>query len=148
VFFPDLGAYSYYTTAALPRVKAVGWLDCAHPFTTGPIPKDALEKLKLVIIGNEGVDAHVNPIRGIHPCNLCRIDDFPNSELRIGSSEIWIPDGQKGFYASPSMIYHYIVEHRYLPPQVFIDALEQFDVHSKFDAQAEYVKLASEVMSL
>ena len=148
MFFPDLGEYSYYTTRAFPRVKAVGWLDDVHPFETGPIDPMLKEKLKILMLGNERINVHVSPIRGVHPCNLCGADDFYESELRIGSTEIWIPDGQGGFYASPSMIFHYITEHQYLPQVQFIDAIEGFDLHSGFNAQMQYEKLAAEVMCM
>ncbi|MBP2161597.1 MULTISPECIES: hypothetical protein [Asticcacaulis] len=147
MFFPELAAYNYYSTRPFPSVKAVGWLDNNHPFAIGVVPINTFEKLRSAMVGNEKVNIHVNPIRGIHPCNLCEADDFDNSELRIGSTEIWIPDGHGGFYASPSMIIHYITEHQYLPPSEFLNAVQEFDLHCEFNAQAEYEKIATKLMS-
>jgi len=147
MFFPDLSEYDYYSKRPFRGVKTVGWIDNAHPFQTGVIPHDVLEKLKTVMLGNEKINIHVNAIRGVHPCNLCGESDFYDSDLRIGSTEIWISDGENGFYAAPSMIIHYITDHQYLPPEEFLDALREFDLFCEFNAQAEYEKLAAEVMS-
>lgn len=43
--------------------------------------------------------------------------------LLLGSAEIRVPSRLGVVYAAPDMIYHYIKDHDYVPPQEFIDAV-------------------------
>jgi hypothetical protein len=147
MFFPDLGTYDYYSTRPFPGVRTIGWLDDEHPFPKGDASADIIDKLRLVVMGNERVNVVVNPIRGVHPCNLCGADRFPNSDLRMGSTEIWIPYDLGKFYAAPSMIFHYIEDHQYEPPRQFLEAVANLNLNKRFNAQEEYDKLASMIMS-
>ena len=36
------------------------------------------------------------------------------------------------------MVLHYVTEHEYLPPQVFIDAVMSVDLSMRYNAQREY----------
>jgi hypothetical protein len=99
------------------------------------------------MIGNKLLNVHVNEIRGVHPCVICGKDNFPGDDLRIGSTEIWIPDLEGGFYASPSMIIHYIEVHDYHPPSEYIESIKKFDVNSEFYAQDIYEDLSYKIMS-
>ncbi len=78
---------------------------------------------------------HFNNIRGINPCELCgkkeiTATDNPDSTL-LGMSEIPIPDQNiEVFYASPSMVIHYIKNHNYVPPKWFIDSVLSFSLAS------------------
>lgn len=144
-FFPDLSAYNYFVRRPLSRVLAVGWLDSFHDFATGRVPSQILDKLRAMMLGNELVNIHVNPMRGIHPCNFCGAEEqFLRSKFREGWSEIWIPYGG-GFFAAPSMILHYIEEHRYFPPKEFLEAIERFDLTQPFRAQLEYDKIIDQL---
>lgn len=51
------------------------------------------------------------------------IMDTPYGILTLGFSEIRIPGKGNIAYAAYDMIYHYIVDHHYQPPQEFIDAV-------------------------
>jgi hypothetical protein len=84
----------------------------------------------------------VNVTLGIHLCELCRSpakDRFysvrilrtpsvtpqpimRNTRFLLGSAEIRVP-GDKATYASPTLIIHYVVKHRYRPPDEFVDAV-------------------------
>jgi hypothetical protein len=141
----DLDPYAYYTTQPFPGVRTVGWLDGSTPFTVGRTPTDIIEKLREIMRGRSEVNVHVNQIRGIHPCHICgkRLAASDDRELLIGSSEVWIPDGAEGYFASPSMIIHYITKHKYLPPVEFLKSIEIFDLRRPFNAQAEYERLCA-----
>ena len=45
-----------------------------------------------------------------------------DEELRLGSAEIRVFGREEGTYAAPDLIYHYVVDHHYLPPEEFIKA--------------------------
>jgi hypothetical protein len=116
------------------RALSVGWLSVHHPFETGDFPTELLDRLATV------ARTPVNLLRGLHDCDIC------SPALRIGS--LWITEGLRGnrvrvaghdievgngeiqlmgegdtVYVAPTMIFHYIVDHRYLPPEEFIEAV-------------------------
>ena len=147
VYFPDLSPYDYYAPAAFPGVFTIGWLDQAHPYETGDVAAGLVRKLTSAMIGTSSANVHVNQIRGVRPCGLCGMDEFEDRRLRIGSTEVWIPGAQEVYYASPSMLLHYITAHRYLPPEPFRAALTSLDLSKPYRAQAEYERLAAVVMA-
>ena len=70
----------------------------------------------------------MNRYLGWHGCHFCpeypvRIADS-EGEFCLGDGEIRVPasDGTLT-YVAPNLIYHYVVAHQYLPPDVFLDAL-------------------------
>jgi hypothetical protein len=141
MFFNDLTDYSYYQWKPLTNIKNIGWLDAKHPFPVGEVSKNFLKKFRESIIGFNDFNMHVNPIRGIHPCNLCGEDSIKlereNKHIYLGTSEIWVPSKQY-YFASPSMILHYIEEHSYLPPKEFIDSVLAINTSLSFNAQLIY----------
>jgi hypothetical protein len=141
MYFRDLTNYSYYQIKELSNVQNIGWLDKEHSFCTGKVTHDCIKKIRHVIAGSTAVNVHVNNIRGIHPCNLCGEDAIKiegrRGEIFLGSSEIWLPTNE-GYFASPSMILHYIEDHDYLPPQQFIDAVMLMNMEKQFNGQQIY----------
>jgi hypothetical protein len=108
------------------------------------MPEPFLSKLREIIAGSSTVDVHVNRMRGIHPCNLCGEDTVivkgGSKGVYLGASEVWIPaDGT--YYASPSMVLHYIEKHDYCPPRQYIDAVTAFDMTKAFSGQRAYDEL-------
>jgi hypothetical protein len=72
----------------------------------------------------------VNPTRGFHGCHLCpREYPFRSSrngdELSLGSAEIRAFSNRGAIFAAPNLIYHYVADHRYKPPEEFTDALRE-----------------------
>ncbi|MEN1410142.1 hypothetical protein, partial [Pseudomonas aeruginosa] len=61
-------------------------------------------------------------------------------DVGLGFSEIWIPGVEKGaYFASPSLILHYIEEHDYCPPQMYSEAVMAVDLEVGYKAQEVYV---------
>lgn len=111
----------------------VGWLESPHPFPTGDIAPDFIRKLVQLC-----VERRMNATRGFHVCPLCpppvleegRVDPFWPVRIEyqgamryLGDTEIRVRHPSGTVFASPNMVAHYVVEHRYLPPQAFIDAV-------------------------
>ena len=146
MFFEDRSPYQYYQPSPLQYVLNVGWLDSTHVFPTAKSPTAFLAKLRAIVAGKYvNVDVHVNRMRGIHPCNLCGEESIPLENCHgrpyaLGMSEIWIP-AEGLWYASPSMVVHYIQAHLYLPPREFIVAVEQMSVSEPYNAQGVYDRL-------
>ncbi len=73
-------------------------------------------------------------MRGIHTCEFCALSDhqwFTQQQNTYGESAHWasLGDGEirvlgeSVVYAAPALIYHYVVEHHYKPPDEFIEAV-------------------------
>jgi len=145
MYFEDLTSYSYRLPFKLENVQNVGWLDSKHPYKHGSSSDEFLLSLRRIIC-EQGIttNCHVNIVRGIHACNLCKSENIEivcnRENVILGMSEIWIPN-LYGYYAAPSMILHYVVDHGYRPPQCYIDAVIAFKATDPFNAQNIYDQL-------
>jgi hypothetical protein len=69
----------------------------------------------------------------MHGCHFCkeypvRITDS-DGEFSLGDGEIRVPaKDEEVTYVSPNLIYHYVVAHHYLPPDVFLEALHSLSL--------------------
>ena len=145
MYYPDLSPYSYHNNKFAEEIKTryglssntqvlnIGWLDPAFPFET-EVPDSAfLAKLW------ERMQQKANFMRGIHTCPFLDLHhEFlvnPNEpdflwvravvngeEASLGSCEIFVL-APNTFFIAPDLVYHYIAEHHYKPPQVFYDAV-------------------------
>ena len=91
-------------------LKAIGWLDSIHPYRTGTVSSDFLEKLRQLL------EAPWEPtaFAGGHDCELCA----RKGETFHAGSNLHLPSSD-GFFVAPSMILHYIEVHNYMPPEAF-----------------------------
>lgn len=120
-YFPELSEYEYHET--LFPMRNVGWLSHAREFPRGETPAWVIEAL---------IERAKHPdvvTRGSHHCDFCAPADEPGSPAshRSGNGEIWLCNQEGEWFAAPTLIVHYIKEHRYLPPAEFIDALRGRD---------------------
>jgi hypothetical protein len=120
-YFADLTPYTY-TPAGNLKVLNVGWLDSAHLFLQGDTSSEFREMLGSLC----GRPIHLH--RGFHDCDFCRTADVRQQEnwkkwANIGNGQIRVLGLDEIWYAAPTMIHHYVIEHRYLPPAMFIEAV-------------------------
>jgi len=134
-YFEDLSPYQYMLgpnkwdglSSPSGKLLNVGWLSGSHSFDQGTVSEEVLEKLF------ELCKTPVNQTRGIHICEICkssRVFEHFSAERDgercwLGSAEIRVRCRSGIYYACPNLIYHYIRDHRYRPPQEFIDAVVQ-----------------------
>jgi len=135
-YFADLTPYSFLRRC--PPALNVGWLSKGHPYPKGVVAPRLIEKLRELAI-----KMHVNKTRGFHQCEFCgTIRRLIRNQLGIplewrghnrnlGSAEIWVASKDGVMYAAPDMVIHYIEAHEYLPPAVFLEALEGLVVLGK-----------------
>ncbi|MFD8639531.1 hypothetical protein ACFV14_04390 [Streptomyces zaomyceticus] len=117
----------------------VGWLESGRPWTSGPAPAAFTSELLTVLKAQA-----VNGTLGLHECDLCAepLDDahpwyVPRPGHRrasAGADEIRVPGAPGTAYAAPSLIGHYVLDHGYLPPREFIDAVLAFDLRDRSTA--------------
>jgi hypothetical protein len=147
-----------------PQVKNVGWLGEDVQYSKGSVPFCVIEKLKELIFcdlknaedrkhgifdKHKSISIHQMHMRGNpYPCPFCDGDDAiitvkPGNlkyysgerEVLLGMSEILIPSLTKDeYYSCPTMIYHYVEQHCYVPPKEFTGALNAFHLDVPFDA--------------
>jgi hypothetical protein len=140
-YFPDLSPYAYGHDAH-PGVVHVGWLDNVHHFTHGTVETRLIGKMML--LAAKPVETYC----GLHVCELCvkppnLITDTGGTNLgvwsewanqRSGTGEIRV--SHRGItFAAPVLIVHYIEEHGYLPPSVFLKAVEERE-YAEAEAEA------------
>ena len=120
--YGELTEYSYHRSKAFrPGTQNVGWLGVGHEFERAKPPEDILQ------IVWEHCKISVAYMRGIHRCEFC--DDVSyyaerNGEhLLLGAAEIRVFSPSGEIFAAPTLIYHYMKAHHYLPPDEFINAL-------------------------
>lgn len=100
----------------------VGWLSGQIVYTEGNTSKEFQGRLLKFCNGV------VNPTRGWHSCEFCPptaydpvrgnpLEPFGTAEIRVFYKD--------NTYAAPNLIYHYVTEHNYKPPEEFIEAVLQ-----------------------
>jgi hypothetical protein len=124
-YYLDLSPYSYTSTDSEVGVNSIniGWLAKTKSFTNG-VTSQEFQKNLLEFCSKWCIHYFL----GYHFCQFCRNIDNPiqinqgEEEIQLGNGEIRVI-GQAGIYAAPTLIYHYVVEHHYRPPDEFIEAI-------------------------
>lgn len=123
MYYPDLSPYTYSRSPSGSEVVNVGWLEKPHFFPQGTVPEHALDRLFLLCL------QPVNRTRGHHTCQFCQNPSVGfraernDKEAWLGSAEIRLTGKNGRVYAAPDLIYHYITDHCYRPPDEFVAAL-------------------------
>ena len=137
-----------------PHARVVGWLGMNSAFKTAVPPAAALEKLSKMLL-SEKPNFCFGQARGFHHCEFCPDPPDPDVDIegwfyhgtevlsdgvsrrRLGSCRFLVRDISKPsnhYLVAPSLIYHYVREHRYCPPQVFWESVMAESLDSDFDA--------------
>lgn len=134
-----------------PKLIYIGWLHPDHSYNIGDVPKEFPVRLWEFCRYSSVV------CRGFHRCEFCSPSDYvhidmlkPHPEgplkverdgctIRLGFGEIFVVGKNGLVYYAPNLIYHYVLEHQYLPPQEFIDAV----LDGPLPTSNEYLTIAS-----
>lgn len=121
-YFNDLTNYSclHYENS-----KNIGWLDGTEDYCRGKVSNEFLDKLWEYLLET------VMQVRGYYRCNLCVapkqeifVATRNGKAIKLGFAEIRVlSEDSSTVYAAPDLIYHYIVDHGYRPPEEFIQAV-------------------------
>ncbi len=120
MYFADLSPCRYYGLS-------VGWLEKGHDFPRGTVSdaflKRLLERCRRPTIRH----------RGPHCCDFCPslqearaacVQELPDGQrVSLGSGVIRVNPRHGVAFVAPTLVYHYIQAHQYLPPQGFIEAV-------------------------
>jgi hypothetical protein len=138
MFCRDLERYRHGVPAELPDVVTVGWLSRISDYRQGDVQPETVHAIEELLSSHR-----VNQMRGHHVCEFCLrspviVVTGSGRPVMLGSAEIWVPSpDRKLIYAAPDLLYHYIVEHKYLPPDDFLDAVMAAGNSRDWDADRE-----------
>ena len=139
-YFKDLTPYEYFARHEPLNSSSlnIGWLSSEMPFEKGFTTQEFRDKL-LKFCSDEFI---VLIARGFHPCEFCGFswgqwhdeqkDKYGKNAhcASIGDGEIRV-SGKSAVYAAPALIYHYVIQHQYKPPDEFIEAILTGEPDSK-----------------
>ena len=111
VFFKDLSTCAYFARGV--NVRAIGWLECGHPYRQGAVSAEFLAVLKAQV----AIAYQVVHFLGSHSCSLC-----PKGQQRTGFRNLLVPTVEL-LYVAPELVVHYIEGHNYQPPEEFVVAM-------------------------
>src|SRR5687767_8504545 len=128
MYFPDLSPYTYLQNPQLPEgaseVLNVGWLEPTFEFRKGVVDPQLVEKLlqRCLHPVNQTRGVYVSPFlhaKSIGQENWYRVR-VGGVERALGSAELWIPGENGRWYASPNLVYHYVRDLGYMPPEEYL----------------------------
>jgi hypothetical protein len=101
-------------------LRAIGWLEATHNFTSGDVPVGLVVRLAQLVEQTRRAFPQY-AFRGVHECSLC-VEKCPSTRTPGWSQENLIIPGEGQIFAAPGGVVHYIEHHRYQPPDEFINA--------------------------
>lgn len=129
MYYPDGSKYVYTRQSEINNIINIGWLSHEFAFNKGEVDAYIKNKVLEIIYSKK-----CNTMRGIHKCDFCKSEVFVphyNGKILLGNAEVWIPSiNHNLIYASPTLIYHYIDAHHYLPTANYLESLMSFDLNS------------------
>ena len=123
-WYADLSSCDYFGAEFAPRLRAVGWLDPGHAYTTGDVADDVFERLCTLL--QSPISFVASP--GGHGCAFCRFTGGAGVATYRGyrvcgySTAVLLVPGDGILYVTPEAVTHYIDAHRYRPPVEFCRA--------------------------
>lgn len=103
-------------------LRAIGWIEDSS-FPTGHVPDTCINLL---------VDAHQKKIlrdttRGIHTCTLCNkstpIENWKGKTISLIGYGHYLVQRGNTVYMAPELLLHYILTHKYCPPDEFLQGI-------------------------
>jgi|YNPNPStandDraft_1061719.scaffolds.fasta_scaffold37064_2 hypothetical protein len=124
-YIADLSPIPYEREFQVWGTLSIGWLSRHVPYPKGSTLANFQDRLFVFCL---------NPVlrtRGFHTCEFCSSPapfltyvKHRDREIGLGAAEIRVIYRNR-VYAAPDLIYHYVVEHQYCPPEEFIEAVLQ-----------------------
>lgn len=126
MYYDDFSIDSYYYLPKPFTVKHIGWLDSQHPFPKGEVSEKFLTRLAIFCKEVTYISLCYHECEFCEPIAEYEFPDFAENKIigrSLGTSEFLVFDNKDTFYLAPDLIYHYILTHKYQPPEEFIRAV-------------------------
>lgn len=94
---------------------AVGYLDITKEYRKGPVSQNFINKLRQVWSTGGTLGS-----LGSHDCEFCIDEGNYEGRAKSSSEKVLIDKENNIAYKFPQMIFHYIEEHSYQPPEDFV----------------------------
>ena len=94
---------------------AVGYLDITEEYQKDPVSQNFINKLRIIWSTGGSLGS-----LGHHECEFCIDEGNYEGRAKSSSEKILRDEENKIEYRFPQMIFHYIEEHGYQPPEDFI----------------------------
>lgn len=122
-YYKDLSEYMYISNKEKNTMN-VGWLDVEHEYLKGDVTEEFIialwEYIKYPVHRTRGLHSNIDLDGGVKYF----IAKYQGYNILLGSAEIRVVDTKNNIvYAAPNLILHYVINHQYLPPQSFINAV-------------------------
>ena len=114
-YYEDLTPYAYGRIHGKECLN-VGWIGSEENFTTGEVSEEFIKKLEAVERSDEYTSERH---KGFHRCELCGV---------LMGSQVKKIEYNGKCYKFPSKVSHYVRDHKYKPPQEFIDAIMSLEI--------------------
>ena len=126
-YYADLSPWDYLRGRIDGPLVSVGWLENGRPVSTGHVSGQFVDRLFELL--RDPWQAGI-ALAGWHSCDFCFRGEGPPPRpvkrgpkwVRVGIENLFVP-GRGKIYVAPSMILHYVDEHRYAPPSEFQQAV-------------------------
>lgn len=123
MYKPDLSPFPIEKEHQAFGTLCVGWLTKKEPYSQGWTSEEFRERLFAFCL------RPVFMVRGFHVCEFCSPPPKYMICVERGGRKVWLGNAQirvfyqDWVYAAPNLIYHYVTEHQYRPPEEFIEAV-------------------------
>lgn len=154
--YPDLAPH--ITVSENPQVLLnVGWLDGCFEYQQGATDFNLMLKLLTLTLFNldqrpiakqfgrhqhpRNIVVHTNHRQGSpFNCPYCHIPiqliDDQSRVMYLGRNDMHLPNADRSIiFRFPTLLYHYMIEHNYLPPVDFLNALAAFNLNKSYDCK-------------
>ena len=112
-WYADNSICDYFPFPEHESLRAIGWLERGHEFTTGSVEPEVYDRLEELLRDPWQPVVCACP----HECDLCRF-----RQDTVGSANLFVP-GDGVVFVCPELILHYINAHEYAPPREFCSAV-------------------------
>ncbi len=134
-YYPDFSQYVYWSEFQQPNTFNIGWLDESQIYNKGKTSQLFQQRLL------EFCFVPMCVTRGWHLCPFCDANSpielqKGGKSFKLGSAEIRVIGKNDRIFASPNLIYHYVVDHNYCPPDEFVNAV----LESPFPNAPRYIE--------
>lgn len=131
-YYPDLSLFPVSDQNVSSKIFAVGWLNNQYEYPRGSVSETFLERLWTFC----RYPAFVT--RGFHHCEIClpverNVKFLENRHILkaqregvvvdLGCAEIDVFAENGIIYHAPNLVYHYVLDHEYHPPEPFVQAV-------------------------